>query len=325
MANSTEITISDMIQYQRCPKKFHYTSTTQLGLEKKGGGPEYFKIGTIWHDVLEKFYLGHDDIRNYFKEQVAVEFQGYDQMSDDLINQLMAGIDLIRDYEIWAADYATFEVVSTEERHAIRLNAVTPGLFFSFKYDLLVKIDGYLWLVDFKTSAGKLPTDPSVFEFSDQALAYQWALSEVLDEHVAGAIFIYINKKPPTSPELTKKGLTKRKNLRSTPNTYLDAIHDNNLDPNDYKETLQLLTDNLDGKFFKRVDVIGSGGRRTVHKQKVIDFGNRILNNDLHIYTTQSSMECRICEFLEPCQLVQMGLDDTKLLEMQYQKRQPRD
>jgi hypothetical protein len=324
--NPFEFTISDVIAYKRCPQRAYY-QMHQWGLGLEPVIPvTYFEYGTAIHEALEQFYLGNQKPWEIFDEKYEEFFNKSELTVKDGHDLWRAGYYGMKDYVIWVKQHAqeTLNVVNTEERLTIRLNNLTPGIFFSFKYDLLIEDAGGLWIVDFKTTK-QLPSSDEYLIYDDQAIAYQWAFEEATGKNLKGVIFIYLSKLPSATPELTQRGLSKRSNARMSYSYYLDELANSGEDTDKYEEYLNGLKEGLDGRFFVKHKSYASDDRKIQHRRQVLDFGNMFANNVAPIYSINREMECRTCQFFEPCTLRQLGKSDSAVLQFKYKNREARD
>ena len=156
--------------------------------------------------------------------------------------------------------------------------------------------------------------------FSDlQTVLYYWALNQN-GTHTDGVLWDYLRTKPPTVPELLKKGgLTRRKDLDSDYETYLKAIIDNGLDPQDYQVELERLKGNV---FFKRVYLPNP------HKDLVANVVDDFFETAREIENStakdrNSGFDCTNCSFFNLCQAEFRGLDGSFIKKQMFTVREP--
>jgi CRISPR/Cas system-associated exonuclease Cas4 (RecB family) len=323
--NTIEFTISDYKSYSWCPKQFDYSSPTRQNLTPKKQVVA-LAYGSIIHDCLESYYLGADDLTSIYTEMfndAAKDIAFKDETECDELYK--NGYYLLKEYPTWANLHLPFsvdDVVKTEERGTVRLNMRTPGIFFGFKYDLLVRYNNQNWLVDFKTTK-RLPTkDADYLVYDDQAVGYQWAFEEVFEQPLAGVMFIYINKLPINTPKILKSGkVSTDKRIRTTPSLYAETCGENEFDL-DY---LQYLTDMLNGRFFIHHTSRANNKRKEEHRRRMLEFAYCILEDKLPAFPVNSEMRCKACAYFEPCQLEQMGLSNAKEIATNFEVKTPRD
>ena len=123
-----------------------------------------------------------------------------------------------------------------------------------FKADLIIEVNGEVWIVDHKTTAN-IPDEWDPYNMSDfQHLLYIRGVEQVLERPVAGFMFNYIRTKPPAQPKLIKDG-SRIADVRRVDTDY-DTLkgyaeaHGQMGDP-DLQERLRILKHSPD-KFFQR-------------------------------------------------------------------------
>src|SRR5690606_18185499 len=128
-----------------------------------------------------------------------------------------------------------------------------PGkVTFTGKIDAVAETpDSRVWLTEHKTHQ-RFPDEHVRFS-NFQAVMYCWVLPEIGFPSPDGVLWDYIRTKPPTVPDLlVNGGLSKRKNIDTTPEVYLKAIKEHGLNPADYQDMLELLK-GKEESFYKRV------------------------------------------------------------------------
>ena len=330
MANAIEITQSDIKDFKRCRQLWDYRSTLRQGLAPKWSGV-HFKFGELFHRSLEQYYLGDTEPWHFFskhaQEMLAEAAEAPVYHFDSLLEQMAMGPYLLKAYKDWAEAHDDFTVIDTEQRLTLRINDKTPGIFFGFRYDMLIERDGRYWLMDFKTSRS-MPSelDEEIMQFDEQSMAYQWAAEQVLGKPIAGFMYTYIWKRMPTEPEILKSGgLTRRKNLVTTADMYYDTVVKHGLDVAKYRETIARLRDSYDGKFFKRFYLRADQRQRERYAEVMKTVVNQMIDPNVEIYPYVSSTNCRICDFRNPCFARQAGFSDKTILETEYEPAEPRE
>lgn len=180
-----------------------------------------------------------------------------------------------------------------------------------------------LWILDHK-SHKFIPNDE--VRFSDlQTVFYVWAWNtQSPKDPVSGIIWDYLRTKPPTVPEVLKSGeLTRRENLDSDYATYLKAIKDNKLDPDDYEDELKRLR-KKESKFYKRVPL--PNPNPAMIEQIVTEAKNtaiEIRNLGGVLADRNMTRECpHDCDFFELCQAELRGLDSNFVRKATYEVRE---
>jgi hypothetical protein len=157
-----------------------------------------------------------------------------------------------------------------------------------------------------------------------QLLTYVWLLPLSGLPKADGVLWDYLRTKPPTVPEVLKNGsLTKRANLDSDLQTYLQAIQDNKLDPADYQEVLDRFKAEGGNRYFERVIV--PAPPKALIDNMVSDFKTTIVQ--IHDVTKSGnfvrnmSRDCNRCEFYNLCQTELRGIDSSFIRKQDYKER----
>lgn len=184
----TPVTTQSMIKaFRSCHREALYKYHERLS-PKVASTP--LTRGKWVHDVLEAFYKG-EDWREAHKKNVLKFSKLFDEEKEKL-GDLPTEIELMMKSYFW--HYGDPEVQGTEWNVLeveLLLEAPMPnGHIFRGKFDMLVEIDGRLWLVDHKTHK-KFP-DWSYRMFDEQSTMYTWVARQN-DMPVEGFIWNYIN------------------------------------------------------------------------------------------------------------------------------------
>lgn len=184
---------------------------------------------------------------------------------------------------------------------------------------------GRYWTLDHKTHKN-IPDEDA--RFSDlQTVLYMWAAPLSGYPTPTGVVWDYLRTHLPTVPETLKSGeLTKRKNIDTDYQTYMDAIVRNKLDPKDYKEILEPLKEEGYRNFFRRVKL--PKPPQIMVDRIVLDL--KITSEEI-LYTGEKNdsrtmnRDCKQCEFYSLCQTELRGLDSDFVRKSEYQPRESRD
>lgn len=234
------VTNSMIKTFRRCPKQTQYKYLERLKLRQLTAREQPLQRGTWVHALLEAHY-GGIPWRTVHAELTAKFENLFDEEKEALGDLPRECARLMASY-LW--HYGAnkddpmhgWEVLETEGK----VEAELPnGTLFRGKYDLKVRDEYGVWLVDHKTH--KVLPDFS-FRIKDvQSAMYVWA-AEQNGEEIEGFIWNYIRVKPPTVPQVLKDG--SRLSSRSVETDYptlLRAIRDGGLDPKDYATQLRSL------------------------------------------------------------------------------------
>ncbi len=335
--NAVEVTQSDITAFLRCRRLYHYSSTLGLGLAPVSAIP-HFALGTLLHNGLEQYYLGNENYLDFYvnqAQQVLEDPSNSLELSQRLLEDFIIGKYLLQAYPTWDKAKNRFEVVSVEQRLTHRLVDGTPGVFVSMRYDMLVRDlaapdKNSLWLVDFK-SVRRMPSgvEEEVWGLRDQSLFYQAVANKVLKQQgtsVAGIIYIFLWKRMPTAPEVLSSGeLSRRKDIVTTVEKYLEAIRENSLDASRYSEFMGYLKQTYDGKWFRRLTFSAEESQQERYLERLQKIIGEMLRPDLPIYESVSTLSCPHCDFREPCFTQLQGGDDRAVLNLMYTKADIRE
>lgn len=185
---------------------------------------------------------------------------------------------------------------------------------------------GRIWVMDHK-SHKKIPDEAA--RYNDlQLVTYIWLLPESGYEPASGILWDYLRTKPPTVPETLKNGsLTKRQNIDTDYETYMQAIKDNDLDPADYKEILDPLKARGHDDYFLRVPV--PHPPKDMVKNMVEEFKWTIAEmidcTKHNRFTRNMTKDCSWCSMYALCQAELRGLDSSFIRRADYKEREEDD
>lgn len=325
-AQPFETTISDIKQFKRCRQEWDFGSVNRQGL-MLAHKPLAFSFGELVHKALEVYYMNGEDPAAYFVDAIqdTINEADSDEEKDELVEVMEMGKYMLTAYQYWAIQHDDFTPISAEQRHTLKLNDGTPGKYFAFRYDMLVRRNNKLWIHDFKT-AKRMPADDhgEFLMYDDQAVAYQWALEEVLGEPIAGFMYTYLWKRMPTMPKPLKsgKGLQQRSNLVCTAQAYLDTVVDYGFDPIEYIEFANSLRDNYDGKWFGRLYVTANPQQRQTHRENIVALVDEMANNPF-IYPSPHFIGCKTCQYRTPCEAIRSGFKPN--MSIDYVEKEERE
>jgi len=163
---------------QRCLRQWSYKYVYRLEPKER---PKYLERGSNLHALLAGLY------------------EGYAEVFNDATDE---NVELLRRYAAkWAEEDDDWEILHVEEEMEMDIGPYK----LVFICDLIVRINGEVWVVDHKTVAN-IPDEADPYNMSDfQHLLYLEGVKQRYPE-VRGFIFNYIRTKAPTRPELIKDG-----------------------------------------------------------------------------------------------------------------------
>lgn len=309
MTELLKVSFSRIKLWRRCRKAHWYKYV--LGVQRKRA-PAGMHKGRIVHDMVEAYLRGQKwekilaEYVKAYNKMFAEEKEMYGDIPNDM-RRIMEGY--IRQWDKDGLKYITIE-----ERFEF---PIEKGLNFVFQLDALV-VDKKKreWLLERKTPK-KFPDEQ--IRLSDiQTLLYTWALNKVgKGKKVAGVMWDYVRSKPPTIPEVLKKGgLSIAQKIDTDHYTYLKAIKDNKLDPKDYAEKLSDL-EPIKDKFYRRVYMPISESARDIVVNDMITTAREIALNPKS-ETRTLDYTCRQCQYFNLCQAELRDLDVDFILKNEY-------
>ena len=323
------ISYSEVSSFRRCQKAWEYRYKT--GLKRQRKGIRLFK-GEILHEMLNAYvnaklvkgFIGDDpwDVLAGYEEKFKVYFEEEKERFGDIIGDCGAIFEgYLRKYRHDPLKYETSEAELYFD--------ITGNLRFAGFIDkVAVDAQGRRWIVDHKF-VQNIPSGED--RFSElQLLLYVWAWgNKYPDIPIDGVLWDYSRSKAPAKPELLKSGqLTQRKNIDTDAFTYMRAIAENNLNPNDYTEVLK----NLQGRedtFHERVflpkptdamvnevveDFLATAADIQIARKK----GARCARS-------MSPFNCSTCEFRSVCEAEVRGHDTDFVIQADYIQRETGD
>lgn len=224
-------THSMLKEFKRCPRMamYHYVDCIQ---PREVSRP--LRMGIWFHSLLEAHYKG-EDWRERHQELIDEHHEKFfDQEIGDVPDACYRSMRSYLWYYQLEKKYG-WKVKEVE----LKLETTWPdGHPYWCKLDLLVEIDGELWIVDHKKRS-KLP-DHFQRLLDSQNLMYIWAAHKN-GIKVAGFIWNYVAMKAPTIPQVRKDGKLSERKILTDFLTLKEAIEDNHLDPREYASQLREL------------------------------------------------------------------------------------
>jgi hypothetical protein len=311
-----EASYSRVKTWRRCHRMYHYKYHERLA-RKKPKAP--LLKGSILHEMLDARAIKQNPIAilNKYAAQYKSLFIEEREMYGDLIEDLRriyGGYD-----RLYADDGLT--VLASEEFVA---TDILDGLrFIGYIDKRVVDKNNRVWIMDHKTGRNIPGVDSRYADL--QLLLYVWAYNrDHKHDRISGVIWDYVRTKPPTIPELLKKGgLSVAQNVNTDYETFMTAIQDNDLNPKDYKERLAQLK-NQESPFYRRITL--PNPPQLMIDQVVADFQNTAI--ELHTLSKVSkcrnmTKDCSWCEFHSICDAELRGHDADFIRESEFIVKDP--
>lgn len=309
------LSYSQIKMWKRCRRKWYYSY--QENLKPKARVPR-MDLGSCVHALLENHYLNtgisvEEASENFFNEKVS------DSTDEELMAHFRAvQVDAENIFKRYVNTYAEidkkWEILGVEKEFLVEI----PGTGVNMKMiiDLIVKDeDGRIWLVDHKVTSVNFEDWGELLVLDEQANVYLWGLNQ-LGIKASGVIFNLLRSKLPTVPKALKNGgLSQAKNIDTDYTTYLQAIKETGLNPNDYGDILSHIA--VAGRpFFGRHHTGRSPEEITVIGQELKTIATEFatLSQDENLMPVRTANgNCRWdCQFKELC-IMESKLLDTQL------------
>jgi CRISPR/Cas system-associated exonuclease Cas4 (RecB family) len=234
--------------------------------------------------------------------------------------------DLIQNAEVIFRNYETYYendgLTYVTSEHEVRVQLI-EGVEFVAHIDKIVE-DGnnLLWVMEHKNHRNIPDTEHRMSDL--QTVLYLWAYNQKNKKKPAiGIIWDYLRSKVPAVPEqLVKGGLSQRKNMDTTYETYVAELDRLKLDHAPYQQFLDYLKSQVNS-FYERVylpmDVILT--------EAILDdtrsTAREIKENGLSVADRNLNWQCKSCEFFDLCMAELRGLDSKFIRKSKYIEEEP--
>jgi hypothetical protein len=226
------VTTHSMLKtFRRCPKQAQYKYVERL---KPKEVQKYLHRGKWMHKLLELYHLGEDWMAEH-QRWVHKFNKLFDEEKDRLGDMPTEVLRMMLSY-IWHYKHDEWEILDIEFMVETRF---PDGTLYRAKIDAMIRNQFGLWLVDHKTH--KTLPDHKFRLLDAQSALYLWAaLREKYG--VEGFIWNYVRWKPPTIPQVVKKGdRFSTRSIETDYPTYLRALKAAPFDPKPYLPELRRL------------------------------------------------------------------------------------
>jgi hypothetical protein len=316
-----ETSYSEVKLYRKCPKAHDYRYYQRLQRKRK---PLGLMRGSILHDMLDAQYKVSKGQKNTLTPDGILE-QYAEEHKDYFAEELEEYGDIIGDCRTIFNNYQTHyenDPLTYEESEAFVATDLAADLrLIGYLDKVAVDQNGRRWIVDHKFMKS-IPSENELM-VEIQLLIYVWAWNRWNpDKPIDGVCWDFIRAKTPTVPAVLKSGeLSMAKNIDTTYETYLQAIHDNDLDEEDYEGILERLKDKAD----------------TFHKRHYFPLPNKTMMDTIikdfrdTAVTIQymkgvcprapNKFNCMTCDFKELCEAEIRGHDVAFITKKYYESR----
>lgn len=308
---STRISQSRAKSWRRCHKAHDYKHNQHLRVKAP---PRPMYIGSIVHDLTDTYAKGGSWEKKLKEHERKIKpFVREDPEAYEDVIPLTTTIftNYLRKYEDDGLTFVESELELTYD--------MGDDVELILHIDKVVEDDkDRLWIMDHKCHRN-IPDEKN--RMSDmQLVIYPVVWNKLYPERKAtGIIWDYMRTKVPTVPEVLKNGqLSKRKNIDTTHEVYLDEILKHNLNPDDYRDMLDMLRDQQDG-FYERVflPVANDTMVKTIMDDmkstgiEIKELGEVLTDRNL-------GFDCNRCMFYDLCMAELRGLDSSYIRKSRY-------
>ena len=314
------VSYTQLKSWKRCRQKWHYRYVRGLVPKER---VKKIDLGNYGHALLEAYYKGEDlqqASENYWREQTKdmfqeemIEYQEVRDQAEQLVKRYIDHYNKVGDDLKIHAVEEHFQVTIPTAKGYKSMTDLQGVL------DLVVEDGtGELWLVDHKFTSIDLDKYEENLVLDEQANYYLWALAEMLGDYgaVSGIIFNLVRAKLPTVPQVLKSGrLSKAKSIDTDVDTYLQAIKDNRLNPNDYVDILNHLKENSK-PFFKRHRVYRTPEELENIKGELYEMSRDI--RGCRVYRNATRDCSWDCPYRELCIMESKGIKDDFYIENNF-------
>jgi hypothetical protein len=270
---------------------------------------------------LEEWYKNHSQAQALTAMKKLFDETDTSGMEQVVIDELYGLVFNVAEnyFAQWAKDDNKMEVLATELEFAF---PITKDKWYTGTIDLVVKDEhGQVWFYDHKTTTS-IDLYEKRADMDRQISRYWWALQQ-LGYDVAGFVYNIILKDVPRKPELLKKGgLSQNKAQKTTYDLYLQAIQENGLDVNDYREMLDHLKAQ-GNRYFKRMKVTSLQPEIDASILELIEVAKDM--KDARIYRNITKDCSWDCQYQSICQSSLDGSNVQYLTEQLFTKENTHD
>ena len=317
------LSVSKLKSWKSCRRKYYYKSI--LNIRPKVTLKPFY-IGSIIHEGIEE-YLKNESVEPII-EKYTEQFEGMDENLQEFY-----GFDFPESIKGILEGYVDYWSPKDEKLivHEVELSfgydkpvEIASNTYLRGRVDAIVENEKGLWIMEHKTCKS-MPAD--AYRFTDlQTSLYQEALEKLGWKDIRGSMYDYIRKKVPAVPDtLLKGGLSKRKNIDTTYETYMKTILEHKLNPDDYKDILMTLKAK-GNQFFKRAMVVKPQVLRKSFLEDAQSVANEIAwidyeGNPTEKFYRNLGMQCNNCEYRALCEAELMDYDVDFLIKNSFIKK----
>ena len=348
------IRTTERTNFKKCRRYWKYQSPLHLNLEPVKMNKN-LAFGIAIHVGMESYYdpetwefpgsvrLGNT--LTAFKEEnerqrqaEALALGGLNpERNDEYAEREQLGLAMLVNYHDWVVDNdkdAYMKPLMVEQKFQVPVPDLEGNplvingrpVVYQVRIDLVFENTrtGKWWICDHKT-AGQLDY-VDFLDLDTQLSSYAWAAQMYYDVEIEGILYNELVKKAPHKPKVLNSGkLSTDKRQLTTYKLYMQAIEENGLDPEPYRDMLVYLTEN-EGNYFRRTPVKRTATELQNQGIYVIQEAMEMLSTPF-LYPNPTKMNCGGCDFRHPCVIENEGGDVQWVLEdpMMFRQRTSED
>jgi len=295
----------------------------------------YYREGK---NPAETFTTWADASLREIRTRVALDLE----VEQRLYGARQLGIDMLTHYAQWAPanDPKWFvKALVTEIEFSVPIlaptGAYTQGRLVGKVDGIIIDEHGYLWVLEHKSFAQEPPTDFLLLD--EQTSTYQYAMQREiaagkLEKYdiprtaiLRGVLYNGLRKKVPRIPPVVNggKNVSKDRSIDTTYEVYLETIHANKFNPEDYSEILDILQAK-GNSFFKRERLERNETEMRLLEKRLYDEYRDMHDPNVRIYPSPTWDCAYMCDYKALCIAENLGSDVEFLIQQLYQQRPKR-
>lgn len=337
MPEPLKVSVSAIRAFQQCEQLYDFRYIKFLRKRARPVAPE---LGIVLHDYLNHYYSALRDGSTALKAHAySLDFiaKGYtprmrafaeaarEKGDTDLARDILAvpgRAERIAGRYFAArglADANRYIVLASEIRISTK---IAPGIINNGYVDLITedRVTGRIHIWEHKSTSDAPPTSIRLRDL--QTFVY----ASIVDEPIDAINWNYLRTKEPAVPDLVYKGtkregLTRRSDLDSTWEVYLDAIKAHGLNVEDYEDMRPRLSGRELSDFFPRYEqVIVVDDLFTDFIQTAFDIRakRKAWASEKSVPVKSLGFACRWCDYADLCMTSLTGGDVEDVIELRY-------
>lgn len=307
--------------YRRCPNQYRYKYVMKLQPRAKS---LQLERGSWIHELLQAHYDG-EDWMDLHKTRTKEFYNLPEEIREDLGDLPSECRRIMRSYlRYWRDEDKHFFVVDSELDEIVTLPS---GLEFHVIIDLIVEDlrTNLLWIWDHKTRKSFEASDNMLLD--PQLTNYYGAATILGYKPLGGVLYNEIRTKAPAIPEMTQRGLTRRKNIDTDVFTYMSALRKHGLDPVDYSEILRHIARGQPERFFRRRKLPKDRPMLRTMRRELVQSAREIraAEDDVRFPRTFLTSCKWDCDYKNLCIAELHGGDISSMIKLNFRRRKKED